>query len=112
MWFIFPQADGLGHSSLSRLYSINSSPEARAYLVHPILGKRIHECCEILLPLKTDKTTDIFYFPDDFKLMSSITLFKVFTLPGSVFQLMLHKYFEGKPDPITILILKECFNIY
>ena len=32
MWFIFPQIDGLGHSSTAKRYAIQSAEEARSYL--------------------------------------------------------------------------------
>jgi uncharacterized protein (DUF1810 family) len=38
MWFIFPQAAGLGHSATAQRYAIGSMDEARAYLAHPLLG--------------------------------------------------------------------------
>ena len=38
MWFIFPQFDGLGASSMSKRYAIKSVAEAKAYLGHPLLG--------------------------------------------------------------------------
>ena len=40
MWFVFPQLRGLGHSSMATFYGIASLSEARAYLAHPLLGKR------------------------------------------------------------------------
>lgn len=49
MWFIFPQIDGLGHSSTARLYAIQNLDEATAYLAHPVLGPRLIKCCEALL---------------------------------------------------------------
>ena len=41
MWFIFPQIDGLGMSSMSREYSIKNQQEAKKYLDHNILGNRL-----------------------------------------------------------------------
>jgi uncharacterized protein (DUF1810 family) len=41
MWFVFPQLRGLAHSSTARFYGISSLAEARAYLVHPVLGSRL-----------------------------------------------------------------------
>ena len=41
MWFIFPQIDGLGMSSISRKYSIKTQQEARDYFNHHILGSRL-----------------------------------------------------------------------
>jgi uncharacterized protein (DUF1810 family) len=35
MWFIFPQAAGLGRSAMSERYAIRSDAEARAFLAHP-----------------------------------------------------------------------------
>jgi len=38
MWFIFPQIRGLGNSSLAREFGISSLEEAKAYLMHSVLG--------------------------------------------------------------------------
>jgi uncharacterized protein (DUF1810 family) len=35
MWYIFPQIDELGSSSMARRYGIKSADETRAYLAHP-----------------------------------------------------------------------------
>ena len=48
MWFIFPQAAGLGSSAMSVRFAINSADEARAYLAHPILGSRYRECVALV----------------------------------------------------------------
>jgi uncharacterized protein (DUF1810 family) len=44
MWFVFPQIKGLGTSPMAQKYAISSRAEAEAYLDHPILGPRLHEC--------------------------------------------------------------------
>jgi len=41
MWFIFPQLRGLGRSATAEYYGISSLAEARAYLAHPVLGRRL-----------------------------------------------------------------------
>ena len=46
IWFVFPQVAGLGRSEMSRIYSIGSLAEARAYLAHPVLGPRLVACAE------------------------------------------------------------------
>src|ERR1700712_1248960 len=38
VWFVFPQIEGLGHSTMARRYAIASRDEAMAYLDHPVLG--------------------------------------------------------------------------
>ena len=75
MWYIFPQFEGLGQSSMSRRYSIKSVAEAEAYLRHPILGPRLIECCEAALGVEGRSAHEIFGSPDDMKLRSCATLF-------------------------------------
>ena len=48
MWFIFPQLEGLGRSTMAIQYGIASQEEARAYWQHPTLGARLKECVEWL----------------------------------------------------------------
>ena len=48
MWFIFPQIAGLGRSGMAQAYAINDLAEAQAYLAHPVLGRRLVECAEIV----------------------------------------------------------------
>ena len=43
IWYIFPQIQGLGRSSNSKLYAISSLDEAKEYLAHPVLGARLRE---------------------------------------------------------------------
>jgi uncharacterized protein (DUF1810 family) len=104
MWFIFPQLDGLGSSSMARLYAIKSAEEARAYLAHPVLGPRLRECAEAVLAVDT-AASDIFGFPDDLKLRSCATLFGAVSPAGSIFQRLLEKYFPDGPDDATLRLL-------
>ena len=52
MWYIFPQIKGLGFSSTAQFYSIESLSEAKDFLKHEILGKRLKEITEVLLNLE------------------------------------------------------------
>ena len=106
MWFIFPQIEGLGYSSTSRYYSIKSIEEAREYLHHPILGQRLLECTEKVLAINGKTALEIFGAPDDLKLRSSMTLFACVAGPESVFVRVLEKYFDGKPDQKTQIIVR------
>lgn len=105
MWFIFPQFDGLGRSPTAKFYAIKSLEEAQQYLQHPVLGARLLECSRILLAIKNLSIPDIFGFPDDLKLRSSMTLFAHVAEPGSVFEKVLDKYFEGAPDTRTLELI-------
>ena len=89
MWFIFPQIDGLGSSSTAKYYAIKSVDEARAYLAHPVLGPRLHECAEAALQVEGRTASQIFGSPDDRKLKSSTTLFAHVSPAGSPFERLL-----------------------
>jgi uncharacterized protein (DUF1810 family) len=107
MWFIFPQIDGLGHSATTKHYSIKNVEEARQYLEHPVIGKRLLECSETVLAVEGRSVSEIFGYPDDLKLRSSMTLFASVAESGSVFERVLEKYFQGQGDPSTLQILKK-----
>ncbi|MBN2617369.1 MAG: DUF1810 family protein [Spirochaetales bacterium] len=66
---------GLGSSYNSEYYGIRGIDEVRAYLDHPILGKRLIECCEILLSLDVSDISKVMGYPDDLKLKSCMELF-------------------------------------
>jgi uncharacterized protein (DUF1810 family) len=105
MWYVFPQVDGLGFSSLSKRYSIKSLAEASAYLAHPVLGPRLLECAEAVVSIEGRSATEIFGSPDDQKLRSCATLFACVSPPGSVFDRLLEKYYRGVRDARTIQLL-------
>jgi uncharacterized protein (DUF1810 family) len=105
MWYIFPQFEGLGFSSMSQRYSIKSRAEAEAYLGHPLLGPRLIECTEAVLGVEGRSAFDIFGSPDDRKLRSCATLFACVSPPGSVFHRLLGKYYEGQRDEQTLHLL-------
>lgn len=102
MWFVFPQIAGLGSSPMSRRYAIASLEEARAYLAHPVLGARLHECVSILLDLDGLSAHAIFGSPDDMKLHSSLTLFAQAAPDETLFRKALERYFAGRPDQATL----------
>lgn len=101
MWFIFPQVIGLGSSSTSRYFAITSVEEARRYLDHPVLGKRLIECTSILLNGEEKSAERIFGQPDTMKFRSSLTLFAGISKPGSIFDQALERFFDHQPDPKT-----------
>jgi uncharacterized protein (DUF1810 family) len=107
MWYVFPQYAGLGHSPMSERYAIRSEEEARAYLAHPILGKRLVECAEAMLSIENRSALEILGSPDDLKLRSCATLFAHVSPPGSVFQRILDHYYSSEPDSATLDRLKR-----
>lgn len=105
MWFIFPQMEGLGISSISKRYAIKSVAEARAYLAHPLLGPRLLACAGASLAVHTSSALELFGSPDDMKLRSCATLFASVSAEGSVFSQLINKYFDGKPDDRTLQLI-------
>jgi len=75
MWFIFPQIAGLAPSATSLQYAISSLEEAKAYLLHPILGPRLRECTRLVNLVEGRSIEQIFGYIDKKKFRSSMTLF-------------------------------------
>lgn len=101
IWYIFPQIKGLGHSYNSEFYGISSKEEAKAYLEHPVLGKRLREITQALLDCNNRSADDILGFPDVLKVRSCMTLFDL-VLPNDIFNDVLYKYYEGQRCDKTI----------
>ena len=106
MWYVFPQIAGLAFSSTSKRFSIKSGEEAKAYLDHPVLGPRLLRCAEAVVGVEGRSATEIFGSPDDLKLRSSATLFAAVLPPGSVFDRLIAKYYEGVRDDKTLHLLE------
>lgn len=102
MWFIFPQVAGLGRSSMAERYAIADLDKAKAFATHPILGARLRECVTLVNGHAGKSAHDIFGSPDDLKFRSSMTLFSLAEPAERCFQDALVKYFDGKPDPLTL----------
>ena len=106
MWYIFPQIQGLGFSSTAQYYAIRDLDEAKEYLAHPVLGERLKEISSALLELEGLSASEIFGYPDDLKLRSSMTLFRLADLDCDIFEKVLEKYYGGKPDDRTVNIIR------
>ena len=106
MWYVFPQFQGLAQSNTSRYYAIKTREEAIAYLQHPVLGKRLRECTEAVTNIEGKSVSEIFGYPDDLKLKSSMTLFSS-VASDPLFYRVLDKYFQGEKDEKTLQLLKK-----
>jgi len=105
MWFVFPQIAGLGTSAMAERFAIRSLAEARAYLQHPTLGPRYHECVGALQDLHDTTAERIFGSVDAIKLRSSLTLFNSAD-EKPIFRAAIQRWF-GSQDERTIEILKQ-----
>ena len=105
MWFIFPQLRGLGHSAMADRFAISDLGEARAYLAHPVLGSRLRECMRMVMDIQGKRVEEIVGYPDDLKFRSSMTLFAQAAPEEVIFQRMLERFFDGRPDERTLSLL-------
>ena len=105
IWYIFPQITGLGFSDTTAFYSIKNIQEADDYLKHPVLGNRLIEISKAFLALEGKTANQILGNPDDLKVRSCMTLFSLVPNSDPVFQAVLDKFFDGRPDPKTLAIL-------
>lgn len=105
MWFIFPQLDGLGHSTMAKEFSIKSKDEACAYLNHALLGERLRKCTHYVLDIEARTAQQIFGYPDYLKFHSCMTLFAAIASRGSVFEQALTKYYDDQRDKLTVTLL-------
>jgi uncharacterized protein (DUF1810 family) len=105
IWFIFPQLAGLGFSSTAQFYALASLDEARAYLVHPLLGPRLRACVGWVMAVEGRGLAEIFGAPDDAKFRSSMTIFDRAAPTEDVFRAALTKFCGGEADPRTLELL-------
>ena len=79
IWYIFPQIEGLGRSSMARDYAIRDLDEACAYLRDPILRARYEEIVAAVSEqlVRGIRLEDLMGSRiDALKLVSSLTLFR------------------------------------
>ena len=105
IWFIFPQIAGLGRSPTAQHYAIRSLDEAEAYLAHPILGARLHECIKALQLLPPTSAETVFGSLDAMKFRSSLTLFAEADPGDAIVAAALDRWFDGRRDEATLELL-------
>ena len=121
MWFVLPQIHGLGRSPTAQRYAVSGLEEARAYLAHPVLGPRLHECAAALLGVAAAETragrrpdaAAVLGALDAAKLRSSMTLFaraaegtgkdaREDAGEHTDFRRVLVEFFDGEEDAATL----------
>ena len=105
IWFIFPQLGALGSSSTAERFGISSLAEAQAYLAHPVLGPRLRECARLVVAIEGRSVDQIFGWPDNLKVRSSMTLFAHATDDNADFLAVLGKFYGGEQDARTLQLL-------
>jgi uncharacterized protein (DUF1810 family) len=107
MWFVFPQARGLGRSAMAWRYGIASLDEARAYLAHPLLGPRLDRGADAVLHSGQPSLNAIFGSPDDMKFISAMSLFRLAEGEArqGLWQAALDRWNGGQLDPRTVELI-------
>lgn len=105
MWYVFPQLAGLGSSEMARRYAIGSLEEAKAYLAHPVLGRRYRTMVEALQHLGGTDAAEVFGDVDARKLRSSLTLFALASGDHAI-SATLSRWF-GDADPATVALMSK-----
>jgi len=107
MWFIFPQAFGLGESHNSKLYGIRSLEEAKEYWQHPILGERLRQCTQLVIDSEKSGLEIFGKAIDEMKFQSCLTLFLQIDRKSHLLQNALIQFFAGQLDEKTMKIILE-----
>ncbi|MDQ3060769.1 MAG: DUF1810 domain-containing protein [Pseudomonadota bacterium] len=105
MWFVFPQLKALGRSTIAQHFGIETGHEALAYWQHPVLGKRLKACTQLVLAVRGKSAHEIFGSPDDLKFCSCMTLFSQVVPQEPIFSQALERFFEERPDAMTLRLL-------
>ena len=109
IWFVFPQARGLGRSPMAGRYGIGSREELDAYVNHPLLKARLIEISHAFLALPGNGPVVVLGDIDAIKVRSSMTLFEL-TGADPVFGAVLGKYYAGSRDELTLRIVSESWG--
>ncbi|CCQ15417.1 putative uncharacterized protein [Rhodococcus sp. AW25M09] len=110
MWFVFPQLTGLGRSATAQHFGIADLTEAELFLSHEVLGPRLRKAARLTVGVEGRTVDEIFGYPDNLKLHSSMTLFAEATEGESVFGEVVQKYFDGEFDGATLDLLDERYR--
>ena len=107
MWFIFPQAYGLGESHNSKFYGIRSLEEAKKYWQHPILGERLRQCTQLVADSGKSAVEVFGKEIDAMKFQSCLTLFLQIDPNNKLLQECLDQFFVGELDEKTMEIIQK-----
>lgn len=105
MWWIYPQLRGLGYSHRATYFGLANAGEARRYLAHPLLGARLIESFERLMPHADLSPERMLGDVDACKLQSCATLFAHVASDPRPFQRVLDAFFDGQPCADTLDML-------
>jgi uncharacterized protein (DUF1810 family) len=106
MWFIFPQHVALGISDRAKRYGLYGLEQAREYFEHPVLGKRLLQCCELLKAHSHKSAAAILGEIDALKFRSCLTLFHSAVPSEPIFSELLELFYQGEQDSRTLDLIQ------
>ncbi len=108
MWFVFPQLAGFGSSPTARYYARRSPRPRRTQ--GTLAGPRLREITAVASVVEGGSAYDVFGSPDDLEAVPC-AIARAVSPPGSVFDQLLAKYFDGQPDRRTLDLLGARFRL-
>ncbi len=106
IWYIFPQLKGIGYSVNAQHYGITCLEEAREYMEHPVLSKRLIEISEALYELDAEDIVKVLGEIDSKKVHACMTLFSRVS-DNPIFNKVINRYYAGNQNEITEDMLKR-----
>lgn len=106
MWFIYPQLRGLGQSHRATYFGLSGAEEARRYLAHSLLGARLEDSFERLMPHAGTSPERLLGDVDADKLQSCATLFAAVASDPRPFERVLEGFFDGERCAATLEMLE------
>lgn len=98
---IFPRLRCFAKNRKTEVLSIRDVDVAKEYLLHPVLGLRLIECCDALLEHDTATVKEMFGDIRLRQLYGSMTLFALVSHENSIFHKVIDRFFDGKLDNET-----------
>jgi uncharacterized protein (DUF1810 family) len=92
---------------MARRYGIASLDEARAYLAHPILGRRLMACIAAMNALAESDPKRVLGPIDGVKFRSCLTLFLAADPGNDGLRTALDKFYGGEEDDRTLALLRR-----
>ena len=107
MWYIFPVLKGQGHSIMAKQYWLDGQEEAKSFLAHPILGKRLRGITEAVLTHPNTPILSIMSSSTDmWKFKVCMTIFDAIS-PNDIFAKAINTFFNGQRDEKTLTIVNS-----
>ena len=107
MWYIFPILKGQGHSNMARKYWLDGQEEAKAFLAHPVLGKRLRDITEAVSTHPEKSIQSIMSSgTDTWKFHVCMTIFDALS-PNDVFAKAIDTFYNGQRDKRTLDLLSD-----